>query len=186
MPKTGFGSKQGDFMSVNVTLRVVGLYCYAENTLLNGVDENSFVKDIMNAFKTQLPSFDYTSGALPHSTKEIVDSISYDFSAGSQQPPNSSVPSPGPRSEANVLGGDVVAVWQYYRTVTIGGPSGPYEVKLITPGQPSFATTRLNQDLTIPSGYTIGAYNLTWRLVKIEMTPEKQAQFMKAKLEAMS
>lgn len=171
-------------MSVQVSFRVVGLYCYFENLVLPSVSPGSTVKEIMDAVKAAQPAFDYKSG--PTSTgKEIVDTLSYTYGPGSTRPYNTAgVPADGFRSESNSLGG-VSLVWQYYRSVTGTIDGAPYEIKIITPGQPSFATTPLNTNLSVPSSFQLATYNLTWRLLRIELTPETQSRFLAAKTKAL-
>ncbi|MEM8962030.1 MAG: hypothetical protein AAGD38_11150 [Acidobacteriota bacterium] len=132
--------------------------------------------------------FSYTSGPLPPSGKEIVDSITYTYTDASQRPPNTADPGPanGPRDLDNSIA-PTALVWQYYRTVTgsIGGAGQSYEIKIITPGQPSFAVTGVTQDLKVPPNFEIGAINLTWRIVQIQLSPENQMRFLSAKMEAL-
>ncbi|MEM8908029.1 MAG: hypothetical protein AAGD05_09310, partial [Bacteroidota bacterium] len=56
-------------------------------------------------------------------------------------------------------------------------------------GQPSFANQPLNfYDSffgAIPDNFQIHTYNLTWRLVQIQMSPENQAKFMAAQATAL-
>lgn len=176
-------------MSLNVTFRVVGVYCYFENLTVEGVDANSTVAEVMAAVRRERPAFNFFAGTSPISGNEIVDTIEYDYSNDSMRPPNTSAPpADGFRDLSNQLGGSGPSlIWQYYRSVTgsIGGTGDPYEIKLITPGQPSFATTAISQDLSVPSNFDIGAFNLTWRILQLQLDPERQAAFQAAKLEAM-
>ncbi|MEM8711460.1 MAG: hypothetical protein AAGG01_10945 [Planctomycetota bacterium] len=165
-------------MPVNVSFRVVGLYCYFENLKLETVSPTSTVKEVMDAIAIERPDFSYRSMTLPNG-KELVKGMSYVYNPSSTRPYNSSLPKPGPRSEDIVLG-PISLVWQYYRSVTVSDSDGKsFEVKTITPGyaQPSYAVTPLNQNACIPSGTEVGAYNLTWRLLKIEMQPENMKNY---------
>ena len=81
--------------------------------------------------------------------------------------------------------GQVSTVWQYYRNVSfsingqLNPAQNPYNIITVSPGQHSFATTPLNQDVYFPPGESessIGAFNLTWRMVSIELTPEAAAK----------
>lgn len=167
-------------MSVNVTFRVVGLYCYIPNQDLTTVDPSSTVESVMDAVAAQNPNFSYESMMLPANQKKLVDKISYTFDENSEQPPNSGVPKPGFRSEEIVLG-PISLVWQYYRTVTVDLGGNIFEIKTNTPGQRSYADVALNEDVAVPDGANILSYNLTWRLVKIEMSPENMKNYMEAK-----
>lgn len=173
-------------MSVNVSFRVVGLYCYFENLELTTVDASATVEEIMDAIAVERSDFQYTSMTLPNG-KKLVNKMSYVFGSQSTRPYNSGVPVPGPRSEETVLG-PISLVWQYYRSVTVGNGGTPFEVKTITPGfgQPSYTETPLDQNAIVPPGYEVGAYNLTWRLVKIELTPENMQNYMKGKAAAIA
>ena len=181
-------------MSLNVSFRVVGLYCFFENMLVDNVDENSTVKAVMDqivAAKANDPDvFSYKPTTMGGS--EIVDSLKYDFTSNvSQDPFNSTLPiAPGERELSNQIG-NLGLVWQYYRSVTgsVGG-GAPFEVKLLSRGQPSFANQSMNfNDPTlgssVPDGFVAGAYNLTWRLVQIQMTPQTQAKFSESKINLM-
>jgi hypothetical protein len=174
-------------MSVQVSFRVVGLYCYFENLQLQGVDPTSTVQQVMDAIAQQQPAFAYKS--FDSSGKQIVNELSYQFGDNSQQPYNTlSRPSNGPR-DLSISFGPTSLIWQYYRSVTGTINGSVCEIKLITQGQPSFADTALNtydpRFMSIPEGFVIQTYNLTWRLVQIQMAPETQAKFMKAMAESM-
>ncbi len=171
-------------MAVQVSFRIVGLFCYFENLQLDTVNPDSKVKDVI---KSQVSGFDYTPISL--GGKEIVDTMSYDFTNSSTTPYNTSGrPMDGFRDLSNVIA-DTSLVWQYYRSVT-GTINGLVcELKLFTEGQPSYATTDLNSNYsffgTIPEGFEVHTYNLTWRLVQIQMSPERQAKFLAAKAKVM-
>lgn len=181
-------------MSLNISFRVVGLYCFLENMQLPNVDENSTVKAVMDQIvsaKAGGPDkFNYTSTIMGGS--EIVDSLEYDFIKDtSQNPFNATIPiTPGERELSNQIGA-LGLVWQYYRSVTGSVDGGaPFEVKLLSRGQPSFALQSINfNDPTlgssVPDGFEVGAYNLTWRLVRIQMTPQIQAKFSESKMNLM-
>lgn len=68
--------------------------------------------------------------------------------------------------------------------------SEPFEIKLLSRGQPSYAIQKLNFNDSffgaLPTGFEISTYNLTWRLVQIQMSPENQAKFMIAKANLLS
>ena len=156
-------------MSVTVSFRVVGLYCYFENLVLPNCTPSSTVQQIMDAIAAAQPAFSYGAG------NEVTE-MAYTFSDSSTQPYNTlSRPKNGYRSESESIG-SVANVWQYYRSVT-GSINGTVcEIKIISPGQPKFNETALNQNLVVPAGFNISTYNLTWRLVRLQLTPEAQAK----------
>ncbi|WP_405205535.1 hypothetical protein [Aquimarina sp. LLG6339-5] len=173
-------------MSLQVSFRVVGLYCYFENLQVPNVTAQSSVKDVMNGIKSVKTDFDYSSVNM--GGKEIVNSLSYKFGTSSTVPYNvSAPPADGFRDLTNSIG-NTSLVWQYYRSVTGSIDGSVSEIKLITKGQPSFATTALDTNDpffgSIPANFKISTYNLTWRLVQIQMAPEKQAKFLLAQAQA--
>jgi len=172
-------------MPITVTFRGVGLYCLVENRTFENLDNTSTIEEIMQAFVAENVGLEYKSAPLPGSGKEIVDTISYTFDQNSTQPPNAAVPSEGFRSEANVLDQKISTVWQYYRSVKGTTAEGRFEYKFQTVGQPSFATTSFDDASAFPASATDLEYIITWRLVRIELAPEKLVQFMRAKEEAI-
>lgn len=176
-----------------VSFRVVGLYCYMENIQLTDVTEKSTVKEVMDSIQKKNPAFSYKSITLRKGQpdeKEIVDEITYDFSGSSQLPYNTSGrPDNGVRDLTGSLSSTSL-VWQYYRSATGSVDGAVCELKLFSQGQPSFAQTPLNMNDSFfgrfPDSFKLSTYNLTWRLVQIQMTPEKQALFMKAKADAIA
>lgn len=171
-------------MSLQVSFRVVGLYCYFENLQLSGVTESSTVKEVMDAISAAKPNFQYKPITLSGG-KEIVDTMSYDFNSDSTTPYSSSGrPQVGDR-DLTISLGNTSLVWQYYRSVTGTIDGNVCELKLFNDGQPSFATTALDNNYSffgsLPPNFKISTYNLTWRMVQIQMSPENQAKFMLAK-----
>ena len=61
--------------------------------------------------------------------------------------------------------------------------------KLLSQGQPSFAKLSLDYNDPffgkLPANFKVSTYNLTWRLVQIQMSPANQAKFMLAKANAL-
>jgi hypothetical protein len=169
-------------MSLQVSFRVVGLFCYFENIQLSGVTETSTVQEVMDAIAAAKPDFSYKS--VDMGGKQIVSEIDYNFTNSSTTPYNTSGrPANGPR-DLSISINKTSLIWQYYRSVTGTINGSVCEIKLITQGQPSFATTPLNTYDPyfgqIPEGFIINTYNLTWRLVQIQMSPENQANYMMA------
>lgn len=174
-------------MSLQVSFRVVGLYCYFENLHLPSVHPTSTIQQVMDALKIAEPTFNYS--AINMDGKEIVNNMSYNFGPNSKTPYNSSRrPDDGPRDLSNHIG-DTSLVWQYYRSVTGIFNRTVCEIKCLSQGQPSFSTTALNYYDpffgAIPPEFNISTYNLTWRLIQVRMSPEKQAKFMLAQAKAL-
>ncbi|NET00840.1 MAG: hypothetical protein F6K61_09755 [Sphaerospermopsis sp. SIO1G1] len=154
-------------MTIPVTFRVVGIYCYFQ-TLQVPVEPTATVKEVMEAIQNMGLRFSFET----NSTGSFVNKLSYDYQSNgnhpSKRPSNTSRQNlDGSHSIEESGNGNVSTVWQYYRSTTVKIGGSPFEIKTITPGQPSFATTSLNKDVNIPSGSSIQAYNLTWRLVSI-------------------
>lgn len=175
-------------MALQVSFRVVGLYCYFQNMQLNGVTPTSTIQEVMNAITKANSAFQYTS--INSSGKEIVNSMSYDFGPNSTVPFNASgTPKNGFR-DLQISIGNTSLIWQSYRSVTGSINGSVCEIKLITKGQPSFATTALNYYDPffgqVPEGFNISTYNLTWRMVQIQMSPENQAKYMMALANSMT
>jgi hypothetical protein len=174
---------------VTVSFRIVGLYCYFPLLELEGVDASSKVKDVMNAIKKVHPEFGYESVMM--GGKEIVDKMSYTFSPDSVKPFNATMPTDGFRDLENAHGG-TSRIWQYYRTVsgTFEGQTDFSEIKLVSLHQPSFADLALNDTTPgfsiIPDNFTVRNYNLTWRLVEIQIAKERQVNFLQAKAAALA
>lgn len=172
-----------------VSFRVVGVYAYFENLDLPTVTPNSTVKEVMDAVVAARPAFSYMTINL--SGKELVSEMTYTFGSGSSKPYSSSQPSPGTRSiPMNIANNGISHIWQYYRSVT-GSINGEVaEVKLFNEGQPSFAEREIGANNprfgVIPAAFNVSTYNLTWRLVAIEMAPAVQAMFLAAQAEKMA
>ena len=174
---------------LQVSFRVVGLYCYFENLQVPNVSAASTVKQVMDAITGIESAFSYKSVILPNG-KEVVETMSYDFSSSSTVPYNSSPNPPiGPRDLSMVLSNNTSLIWQYYRSVTGSIDGTVCEIKLISDSQESFATRSLNAFDSrfggIPANFQISTYNLTWRLVELQLSPEKAANFMLAKANAI-
>ena len=177
-------------MSIQVSFRIVGLYCYAENVLLPNSSPSDTVESIMTALKEQIP-YDFVSGALPNG-KVIVDTLSFTYpdnlTPPLKEPFNSKNATEGFRDLSNNIG-PTSLVWQYYRSVTGKIDGEVVEIKLLQRHQPSFTEQSLDFNDpffgNIPASFEPSTYNLTWRLVQIQMSPESQAKFIAAKAEAL-
>jgi hypothetical protein len=169
-------------MAVTVNFRVVGVYCLLENLSFPHLSPQSTVEQVMNEIQAHNPAFRFHGGQ----SNPLVDSIEYTFGPTSTIPPNSTHAGPGLRHLENDLGMSSARVLQYYRSVK--GLIDGVEVELVVPtkGQPSYTTTSLDTGFTPPPSFQPLAYNLTWRLVQIQMNDHSRAKFITAKLEALS
>ncbi|MEM6455156.1 MAG: hypothetical protein AAF772_08690 [Acidobacteriota bacterium] len=180
-------------MTLNVNFRAVGVYCQLDDLVLDGVDVHSTVKDVMDVIVAQGLDFGYTSVVVKDKTtqeeKEIVDTVAYSFSNASKRPDNASMrPHNGYRDLSNQLCGTHPSlVWQYYRSIlgTFEGSGKTFEIRLPTKGQPSFATTGVTQGFTAPPGFTLTAVKLTWRILQLQIAPERQLNFMAARMKVL-
>lgn len=157
-------------MTTKVTFRVVGIYCYFPYLDLP-VEPTDTVKKVMDAIVSVQPAFNYTDKG------GTVDTMSYTFSDGSTRPFNTfGRPDNGPRDEQEVLGSSQALGWQYYRSISgkFPGDDTLYEIKIANPtfSQPKYSQTALNVGMQVPSGFTIFNYNLTWRLLRLQLSPE--------------
>ncbi|MEL6477451.1 MAG: hypothetical protein AAFR17_08995 [Pseudomonadota bacterium] len=155
----------------NLTFRAVGLYCYFEDLEIDG-DPTQTVKEVMDKVKALQPAFDYVQAP----GKAIIQSMSYDFSDSSNGPPNAMPKDKigrGMRNEASQLG-DIARIWQYYREVVVEKDGEEYPIRIRSKGQPPFSMQPLNKDEKVPPGFAIKRYNLVWRLVRLELTPEAE------------
>lgn len=179
-------------MPVTVSFRIVGLYCYAENVELPDNSPSDTVETIMEALKSKF-TYEYFPGETPGG-KEIVDTFEFTYPdplpPPLKEPYNSKNPSPGHRSLSNVPAIEKTAlIWQFYRSVTGTIDGKTVEIKLLQKGQPSFTEQLLNFNDPyfgeIPPSFDPHTYNLTWRIVQIELTPESQAKFIAVKAQAL-
>ena len=175
-------------MTLTVSFRVVGLFCYFENLQLENIEPTSTVREIMRAIVSKKPEYQYVSRQTK-TGKLIVESMSYVYSDSSTRPFNTKdIPTNGFRDLSNLISLDQPPslVWQYYRSVTgtIGGKV--CEIKLLQRGQPSFADTSINfydpffGELPPEDTFQVKSYNLTWRLVQIQLSEEKRILFAKS------
>jgi len=170
-------------MSLTLNFRVVGLYLDFPNLSLTDVEPTSTVKKIMKQFK-DTRGFTYESEKT-NSGKEIVTSMTYNYSASSQRPDNSSGDPPlGPRTLAIIIGDDVDVsrVWQYYRGAKVMISGQEVDIEFPTFGQPSFTDLSLNEGNSLPADIPIISYSLTWRLVTIDKLPEQRGLNLRSAL----
>jgi len=171
-------------MPLTVNFRVVGVYCLLENLSFPHLSPQSTVQEVMLAIEDQNQDFKFH----PRKGSSLVDYIEYTFGSSSTIPPNSNDAGPGKRHLENFIepGAPTARVLQYYRSVK--GLIDGVEVDLVVPtqGQPSFATTALNAGFNPPPSFQPLAYNLTWRLVQIQMKEEARTKFFTAKLDSLN
>lgn len=170
-------------MSLQLNFRVVGLYLYFPDLSLADVEPTSTVKEIMKQFK-DTRGFTYES-AETDSRKEIVTSMTYNYSASSKLPDNSSgVPPLGSRTLVSIIGDDVDVsrVWQYYRGAKVVISGQEVDIEFPTSGQPSFTALSLNEGNSLPADIPIISYSLTWRLVTIDKLPERRGLDLRSAL----
>jgi hypothetical protein len=165
-------------MAILVSFRVVGIYCYIPFFPVNAAPETT-VKSVMDAIVDANLGFGYQPN-----NGDSVQTLSYDYREASTRPFNTvALPTSGPRSLTENISDDPALVWQYYRSVSGVIDGARCEIKLVSGGQPSFATQPLNaNDVdfgTLPSKFEIINYNLTWRLVQLQLSPEKKALLMR-------
>lgn len=173
-------------MPLPITFRAVGIYSYFDNIVLNDLDGTSTILQILDALKTKYPAFSFNAGPTREG-KLIVTEIGYDFSAASSQPPNvSGPPILGPRSLDTVISQGTSQVWQYYRSAIFSDGTSEFEVRNRTIGQPSFALTPIGSGLITPAGAHLVRYKLVFRNVSIELSPEKQIDYLNAKMVALT
>jgi hypothetical protein len=171
-------------MALTVNFRVVGVYCLLENLSFPHLSPQSTVREVMRAIKDQNEDFKFH----PLDQSPILHSIEYTFRSSSQPPPNSTRAKPGKRHLENYFedGSPIARVLQYYRSVKGLIEGVPVDLVIPTVGQPSFATTPLNAGFNPPPSFQPLAYNLTWRLVQIQLDDESRAKFLSAKFETLN
>ncbi|MEM8998227.1 MAG: hypothetical protein AAGF23_25820 [Acidobacteriota bacterium] len=143
--------------------------------------ELSTVKEVMDSIidNALVPGFNYKSDG------DIVDAIRYEFGDSSETPPNAKGrPANGLRELENSLGGQPILIWQYYRGATYSFNGENIVVRNRTQGQPPFSTEAIGKGLPDFEGAELQTVNLIWRIVQIQMTPERQAKFLRAKMDA--
>lgn len=170
-------------MATKVTFRVVGIYCYLPYLELPNIDaSSSTVQDVMDAIQKLGVGFSYVDKG------GSVDTMSYLYTQNSTRPFNTSAPPiNGPRHESEIVGSSEALAWQYYRSVSGSFPGDQtlYEIKIANPtfSQPLYSKTPLAAGLQIPSNFTIFNFNLTWRLLKLQLSPDA-ARLRSARLSA--
>lgn len=159
-------------MTTKVTFRAVGIYCYFENLELESIDPStSTVKDVMDAIQSKGLGFTYEE------KNHTVDALAYRYSELSTRPFNTVYAPPyGFRQEEEAIGSSEAFSWQYYRSIsgTLPGDDTVYEIKIVnaTYTQPRYGQTLLSSGQQLPAGFKISTYNLTWRLLRLQLSPE--------------
>ena len=173
--------KRSNKMKTKVTFRAVGIYCYFPYLDLEKIDPlTSTVKDVMDAIQARDLGFSYTDKG------GTVDTLSYTYSSLSTQPFNTlHAPPDGFRQEEEAIGSSVAFSWQYYRSIsgTFPGDETLYEIKIAnaTYTQPKYGATLLSSGQQIPPGFKIFNYNLTWRLLRLQLSPSAAARRLESR-----
>jgi len=165
-------------MALELKFRVVGVYFYKKIAFDElGISETNTVKEVQDAVATNL------NGRL-----ELIESknnppnlteISFDFQDDDETPPNSATEiQKGTRTiTENIVANGPSQVLQYSRSVDVKTNQDTIlRVKAVFDGQPNYGQTPLNKDLEdinnqIPQDWEIISYNLTWRLVEVNLNP---------------
>jgi len=174
--------------SFRVSFRVVGTYCYYESVDLGelyGLSPASTMKEIMDKLVEHTGNqFSYSYG--PADGGNVVVYMAYNFEGNSKVPYNTQYsgghgrPGNGLRSvKQNIQDEGTSYVWQYYRSVTgVLNGGGPYEIKNVSfDKQTPFDQRSFEDQLGLPPGFEVGAYNLTWRLVAVTLSSERADAF---------
>jgi len=183
--------------SFKVSFRVVGTYCYYQAIDLGelyGLTPANTVRDILDKF------VEYTNGQFSYSygpidNGHIVTNMAYDFEKNSKVPYNTqytntgNTPDFGQRAVNQQInqtvidgaGGPFSTIWQYKRTVTgvVGEVSCEIEINSADKQTP-FDQRTFEDQLELPEGFSIESFNLTWRMMAVNLNAEKEAQFKAA------
>jgi hypothetical protein len=185
-----------DESNVRVNFRVVGIYCYIPGYTLGdlGVASGDNIQTVQNAVKSKynddnrlnedvdgLKIFEDTSQS------NVLTGFAYTFRQDNSQQPFDASPGvdPGRRELHERNDGATELVWQYYVSANLergskkiivardprprNEPRNDGESKI----QPKYHETPLNQDLpTDLEDYELKAYNIIWRLLTIDISPE--------------
>ena len=181
--------------NVIVNFRVVGIYCYIPGYTLGdlGVASGDNIQTVQNAVKSKYNGenglTEETDGLnIIEDTNQynVLTGFAYTFRQDSQQPFDASPGiKPGRRELRERNDGATELVWQYYVSANLelgsnkiivardprprNEPSNDGEIKI----QPKYNKTPLNQDLPTDLGdYELKAYNIIWRLLTIDISPE--------------
>ena len=179
---------------VRVNFRVVGIYCFITGYTLGdlGVTSGDNIQTVQNAVKSKynddnrlnedvdgLKIFEDTSQS------NVLTGFAYTFRQGEglSEIPFDAISVSGGRRELHERNdGATKLVWQYYVSANLERGSEKIivardprprndigESKI----QPKYHETPLNQDLpTDLEGYELKAYNIIWRLLTIDISPE--------------
>mgnify|MGYP001043357414 CR=1 FL=1 len=181
-------------MTIHVNFRVVGIYCYFPNLVLD-LEPSAYIKDVHDKIVEMDPKPHNGIFEIIYSDEHEtdVDGFKYEFRTGSTTPYDAEFARPKVRHlKENVMeNGELqeqYTTWQYYVSANFSKTHDSSEnnsIDLIvgrnpiprnTTGgiiQPPFYDTRLNSDLpTEIDGYELKSYNIIWRLLTIGSDPE--------------
>ncbi|MCL2929666.1 MAG: hypothetical protein MGG37_17340 [Trichodesmium sp. MAG_R01] len=186
---------QTDKSNVRVNFRVVGIYCFITGYTLGELEVTSGdnIQTVQNAVKSKynhengLGAYDSDRFEIFEDTSQdnVLTGFAYTFRPDSQQPFDASPRVEPGRRELREQGLDYGAtklVWQYYVSANLERDSKKIIVardpRPRNDGegdiQPKYHLTSLDQDLPITDlkEYELKAYNIIWRLLAINISPE--------------
>ena len=177
-------------MTIHVNFRVVGIYCYFPKMELD-VNPDAYIKDVHDAIVAKEPK--------PHKgIFQIMDDglqltgFKYEYTDESQLPPDATqsiaesdedrirtleeTATYAPGDDPGTADPREMRVWQYYVSAIMEKGSNRIIIARdpdLSGFQPSYATTPLNKGLPTQvlkdCGFHVTAYNLTWRLLTINL-----------------
>ena len=183
---------------VRVNFRVVGIYCFITGYTLGdlGVTSGDNIQTVQNAVKSKynhkngLNDEDPDRFEIFENTGQdnVLTGFAYTFRQGEglSEIPFDAISVSGGRRELHERNdGATKLVWQYYVSANLergsekiivardprprNEPSNDGEITI----QPKYHKTPLNQDLPTDIGdYELKAYNIIWRLLTIDISPE--------------
>ena len=167
-------------MAITVNFRVVGIYCYFPNMELD-LDPDAKIKDVHDAivemdpkphngiFEIMYDGLNLTGFKYKYTNESILPPDATDYRAEGDDDNIRTLSETGDREETRV--------WQYYVSAIMEKAGSDRIIIARDPKQrdpqPSYATTPLNKGLPTQvleeCGFQVSAYNLTWRLLTINL-----------------
>jgi len=180
-------------MPLPIDLRIVGIYAFFPDEILESLDENATIENILDEFQSR-GLISYRAGVLQTGKPKKVLSFSYNLTDATKFIPNAAAKSEGVRQLRQInpsefadavksenLGGDAdsneVAIWQYYRSTVIKKDGVELDVRNQTVGQPSYSVETISNGQVLPDGWDIVKYRLVWRLVTIDLKADRAKEF---------
>ena len=167
-------------MAITVNFRVVGIYCYFPNVKLD-LEPSAKIKDVHEAivemdpkphngiFEIMYDGLNLTGFKYKYTNESILPPDATDYRAEGDDDNIRTLSETDDRKE--------MRVWQYYVSAIMEKAGSNRIIIARDPEQrdpqPSYATTRLNAGLPTQvleeCGFQVSAYNLTWRLLTINL-----------------